>query len=123
MHHCAHIYSRIASRTISLYRLIDPLHMIGISCAANRSINYQENRRHKRLMARAAKLDLEDLLEIAAAKKWTAPELTAAAEAKEAAEAEGASGSGGSDGGAGGAAICGARHEEESADEKRDDGS
>ena len=39
----------------------------------------KENRRHKRLMAKATKLDLEDLLEIAAAKQWTAPELDAAA--------------------------------------------
>lgn len=73
-------------------------------------------------MARAAKLDLDDLLEIAAAKKWTAPELTAAGQAKEVAEAEAASGSGGSGGGAGGAAIrCDGNEEETGADEKRDD--
>ena len=34
-------------------------------------------------MSRATKLDLEDLLEIAAAKKWTAPQLQAAAEARD----------------------------------------
>ena len=44
----------------------------------------KENRRHKRLMSKATKLDLDDLLEIAAAKQWTAPELDAAAEARRA---------------------------------------
>ena len=42
----------------------------------------KENRRHKRLMTKATKLDLDDLLEIAAAKRWTAPELAAAAAAR-----------------------------------------
>ncbi len=56
----------------------------------------KENRRHKRLMSRATRLDLEDLLEIAAAKKWTAPELEAAAAARaaEVAPAQGAASSG-----------------------------
>lgn len=39
----------------------------------------EENRRHKRLMSRAARLDLEDLLEIAAAKQWTGAALDAVA--------------------------------------------